>query len=188
MRAELAEEAFDFCAAHGFEQVTTDEIAQGIGISRATFFRYFRSKEDAIVTAARSTRIDLGESLLALPPRAGEPALDAVRRALAPTVEAARANPTRIRARHRMITGSPALRARLASDRAEQQRALADALATVIHDRVMATAVATVSMAAIDLGWTLWAAKPEADLGEQVERAFELVTRVGGVALDSPAL
>ena len=40
LRAELAEAAADYCVEHGFDTVTVEEIAQGIGISRATYFRY----------------------------------------------------------------------------------------------------------------------------------------------------
>ena len=43
MKAELAERAYAVFAERGVESVTVQQAAQAIGISRATFFRYFSS-------------------------------------------------------------------------------------------------------------------------------------------------
>ncbi|GAC1382633.1 MAG: hypothetical protein NVSMB48_13790 [Marmoricola sp.] len=40
--------AFDLFASRGFDQTTVDDIAASAGVGRTTFFRKFRSKEDAI--------------------------------------------------------------------------------------------------------------------------------------------
>lgn len=47
VRGEVAEIALAMFAKDGFDHVRADEIAAAAGISRATFFRYFDSKEDA---------------------------------------------------------------------------------------------------------------------------------------------
>ena len=41
--------ALDLFFAHGFDQTTADEIAKASGMSRATFFRYFATKEDVVL-------------------------------------------------------------------------------------------------------------------------------------------
>ncbi|GAA4881332.1 TetR family transcriptional regulator [Saccharopolyspora cebuensis] len=48
VRGELALAALDLFAEQGFEATTVDHIAEAAGISRRTFFRYFRSKEDVV--------------------------------------------------------------------------------------------------------------------------------------------
>jgi AcrR family transcriptional regulator len=183
LRAELAAAASDFCAAHGFDSVTVDELARGIGVSRATFFRYFSSKEDALVSAVRDEHASLAQRVRAeaVP---GDRGLAVVRRALEPTARSARTDPARLRARIAMISASPALRARLAADRGEQRLALADALSDYLADPALALALAVTANAAIELGWSLWTRDPDADLGDAFDRAFVLVAEASAAHLD----
>lgn len=185
LRTELAEAAADYCAEHGFENVTVDEIAQNIGISRATYFRYFSSKEDAIVIAATSTKDSVQRHLLQHPPAPQTNAFAAVRNALVPTLDATRAHPERTRARIRMITGSPPLRAHLAAERAKQRDSLTAALQHAISDPQQARAVAVLATAAIELGWTLWTETPDLDPSDAFDRAFTLVAAAPDMRCDS---
>ena len=50
LRSELALAATDIFAVEGFDEVTVDDLVQRLGISRATFFRYFGSKDEAVLT------------------------------------------------------------------------------------------------------------------------------------------
>src|ERR1700756_1852097 len=45
----IADVAMELFVAHGFEATTLDEIAAVAGISRRTFFHYFRSKDDLLL-------------------------------------------------------------------------------------------------------------------------------------------
>ncbi|MGI5158926.1 TetR family transcriptional regulator [Microbispora sp. CA-102843] len=47
-RRELMSAAIGLSLDAGFDQTTVDEIARTAGVARRTFFRHFRSKEDAI--------------------------------------------------------------------------------------------------------------------------------------------
>jgi AcrR family transcriptional regulator len=47
-RDRLAEAAFALFNERGYEQATVDDITERAGLSRATFFRNYRSKEDVI--------------------------------------------------------------------------------------------------------------------------------------------
>jgi AcrR family transcriptional regulator len=48
MRTALLEAALNLFSAKGYEQTTTDEIADAAGVSPRTFFRYFPTKESVL--------------------------------------------------------------------------------------------------------------------------------------------
>jgi AcrR family transcriptional regulator len=48
-RAEIADAALRLFYDRGFEGVTVDQIVTAAGVSRRTFFRYFETKEDALL-------------------------------------------------------------------------------------------------------------------------------------------
>jgi AcrR family transcriptional regulator len=62
-RAEIAEVALRLFFERGFEGVTVDEIVSAAGVSRRTFFRYFETKEDALLAEYPELNARLGEAL-----------------------------------------------------------------------------------------------------------------------------
>jgi AcrR family transcriptional regulator len=62
-RRELAEAAVRLIDEHGFGNVTVDEIADAADYSASTFFRYFKTKEDAVFFDV-SDRLEYYRSLL----------------------------------------------------------------------------------------------------------------------------
>src|SRR6202790_1356211 len=48
MLTALLEAALNLFSANGYEQTTTDEIAESAGVSPRTFFRYFPTKESVL--------------------------------------------------------------------------------------------------------------------------------------------
>jgi AcrR family transcriptional regulator len=75
VRSEIQREALRLFAEHGFEQTTVEQIADAAGVSPATFYRYFTSKEDSVVTDGFDPIFI--QSLLERP--ADEPLIDSVR-------------------------------------------------------------------------------------------------------------
>lgn len=48
VRRDLSTAAIDLFLANGYDKTTADDIAEAAGVARRTFFRHFRTKEDAI--------------------------------------------------------------------------------------------------------------------------------------------
>jgi AcrR family transcriptional regulator len=78
-RAEIADAALRLFFDRGFEGVTVDEIVSAAGVSRRTFFRYFETKEDALLADYPQLNALLSESLAASEP---DNAMDAIRAGL----------------------------------------------------------------------------------------------------------
>jgi AcrR family transcriptional regulator len=62
-RAEIAEAALQLFIERGFEGVTVEDIVSAAGVSRRTFFRYFETKEDALLADYPELYARLGEAL-----------------------------------------------------------------------------------------------------------------------------
>jgi AcrR family transcriptional regulator len=78
-RAEIADAALRLFFDRGFEGVTVDEIVSAAGVSRRTFFRYFETKEDALLADYPELNARLREALDAAEP---DRAMAAIRAAL----------------------------------------------------------------------------------------------------------
>jgi AcrR family transcriptional regulator len=109
VRVQIAEVAFNVFAERGFDAVTATEVAEAAGISRASFFRYFDSKEDAVFVAQEELGVKIAARLRERPP--GEDAWTALRRAVEALSIYYRDNPAHALARLRLIRTTPKLRA-----------------------------------------------------------------------------
>jgi len=172
VRGQLAELAFNYFLANGFDESTVDEAAKAAGISRATYFRYFSTKEDAVIVAMQSSDLDYGAVLRDLELRPDESWLALLRRVFEPTVEATELNPARVRAKVSMITAIPSLRAHLLERRRVQEDHLIATVSERLADALTAKVLVVAALAVVDLAWREWAADPEASFRELLDGAF----------------
>ncbi|HEV3364728.1 MAG TPA: TetR family transcriptional regulator, partial [Acidimicrobiia bacterium] len=108
--AELEEAALDLFTQKGFDAVTIDDIAAAADVSRRTFFRYYASKEDVVLSDHPKR---LGELQAALDRRpAEEPALTALRHAILSLADRFEEQREHMLRRFRLVTTTPALEAR----------------------------------------------------------------------------
>jgi AcrR family transcriptional regulator len=59
VRGVLEDAAFDLFVESGFENVTIEEIGRHAGVSRRTYFRYFKTKEDVVASSVWSFGSDI---------------------------------------------------------------------------------------------------------------------------------
>ena len=160
-RLRIATEAARLATERGVAGVTADEIAAAADISRATFFRFFATKETAIAEGFSGPKVDQLLSVLAAQPPSLAP-LDAVARTFRDLGQQLDAD-TRalVLEQARIAAGSPALQAWMASAWLHDERLVA----AVLSDRIgcgaedpRARMVAAVAMAAMRTGLERWVA------------------------------
>lgn len=181
MRVELAEQMYPLFADEGVDNVTAEQAAREAGISRATFFRYFASKEDAVTTAIRSLGPDFADVLSSLESRPGESLLELLRRCFESSVKSAERSPEEARIRARTVLATPALRSSWAARRQEQQTGLAQALCAHCPNPRLADTAAVIALALYDHALARWLETPDQRLRDLLDEAFDYA-----VLLDLP--
>jgi AcrR family transcriptional regulator len=118
LRNTIQKEAVRLFSERGFDETTVEEIAEAAGVSPATFYRYFKSKEDAVITDEYDPIVI--QSMLDRP--ADEPMIDSVR-AVMTGVLAKYFDRDRelLLARHALLRKTPAL---VVASQHEQERTL----------------------------------------------------------------
>ncbi|WP_425608552.1 TetR family transcriptional regulator [Streptomyces albipurpureus] len=120
MRRELATAAMELFATKGYEATTVDEIAAAAGVARRTFFRHFRSKEEAIFPDHDDTLVRAEAVLNAAP--AHEHPLDTVCRGIKEVMRMYAASPAVSVERYRLTREVPTLREREIASVARYER------------------------------------------------------------------
>lgn len=120
MRRELAAAAMELFATKGYEATTVDEIAATAGVARRTFFRHFRSKEEAIFPDHDDTLVRAEAVLNAAPPH--EHPLDTVCRGIKEVMRMYAASPAVSVERYRLTREVPTLREREIASVARYER------------------------------------------------------------------
>lgn len=134
---------------NGYEATTLDAIAAAAGISRRTFFYYFKSKEDIILAWQGGLAEAIGRAVLEQSTK--QTPLEAVRNALVKLT----ASYEDVQARKQMmeidrfIRSNETLRAREATKYAQQEQAVFDALSTLWPQPKRRTALRMVAMVSI---------------------------------------
>lgn len=163
--AAIEQAAFELFARHGFENTTTEAIAQAAGVSRRTLFRYYPSKNDIPWGQFGRTLDQFRDLLHAMP--AGLPLHEAVHRGV---VEFNRfpvdARPSH-RERMRLILSTPELEAHSVHQYAAWRAVIADFVANRLGQRpddLLPQAVGRVSLALALTAYDVWLRDDEADL------------------------
>jgi AcrR family transcriptional regulator len=120
VRSEIAEVALGLISEQGFENTTADEIATRAGISRSTFFRYFATKEDVILSQLEDNGHELAAAVRARP--STESAWEALHRGFLDVSHKHAQNPDDLERRIKMARAQSETRSVLAAGAAYRLR------------------------------------------------------------------
>jgi AcrR family transcriptional regulator len=181
VRDELAGAALRLFAFHGFQATTIEQIVAAAGVSRRTFFRYFRTKDDVIVEFLGLLGRQVATELAVRP--AEEDPATALRAAFRTFEDACTEHPEKARGLARLTFDTPAVRGTFL----ERQEQWSAALAAVLADRagldpaidVRPALWAAVALSALNAAIRRWARDEGADpldaLDVLVDEAFAVV-------------
>lgn len=186
-RDALLSAAFGLFSRKGFEATTVDEIADAVEVSSRTFFRYFASKDDMILSSIDEQYTAAFEQFERRP--AGEPVLTALRRAIVGVLRACESGQTELAPERytcvvELLSSSPALAARTLEQCtvrvAELTQRVARRMGVDATSDPRPTLVAAVVMSAVQTATVAWRAdEPDAPSSVLVDRAFGLLE--GGI-------
>jgi mycofactocin system transcriptional regulator len=176
-RERVERAALDLFTARGFENVTSDEVADAAGISRRTFFRSFATKADAVWGDFPAHVARLERLLAATDP--ASPVLASVCAAYVEVNDYAEAELPMLRSRMRLILTEPALLAHSQLRYADVDRVVAEHVARrtgAAPGDLVPRLVAASTRAAATTAFELWLADGSVPLGERLRAAFAQLT------------
>jgi AcrR family transcriptional regulator len=186
VRAQIGETAWTVFAERGFDAVTVDEVARAAGVSRASFFRYFGRKEEAVFVALEAMGAEIATALSERP--AGEDAWTALRRAFDSTLRNYRVDPDRALARLQLIRETPSLRAHQREKLLQWQTMIGPVLAERLGEQrldLQAECLASAALNALDIAAERWAASGGAlKLPDLLDEAFAVLSGPAPLLVD----
>ncbi len=169
----IAEKAQAMFISNGYEATTLNAIAEAAGISRRTFFYYFKSKEEILLAWQHSFADAMRAALIAEPTK--QKPLNAARNALMKL--ASRYQTDEALAIDRLLRSTESLRASKQAQYVQQEQAMFEALCELWpapKRRKELRVVAMVSIGALRLAVEAWSQSGgRHSLAKYVEEAFE---------------
>lgn len=158
MREQVAAVAVTLFTEHGFDEVTTKLIADTAGVSASTFFRYFPTKEDVLLSGMRDAGERVRDAFIARP--TDEPVWESLRIAFHEIVTPDTDQVDAV-AIARIIMTTPSIHARSAEKRhAWESLLLPEIRARIARDTTDrdddARALLAAGLAIVDVSTTAW--------------------------------
>jgi mycofactocin system transcriptional regulator len=173
-RARVERAALDLFTSRGFENVTSDEVADSAGISRRTFFRYYATKADAVWGDFAGHVARLKDLLAATDP--AQPVLASVCAAYVEVNDYPEAELPLLRERMQLILNEPALLAHSQLRFAEIDRVVARYVAARTDTSptgLVPRLVAASTRAAATTAFAAWLADDRSSLAGHLHLAFD---------------
>ncbi|OBH07231.1 TetR/AcrR family transcriptional regulator [Mycobacterium sp. E1747] len=169
-RARLQQAAIELFGEHGFDAVTTAEIAERAGVTERTYFRHFPDKREVLFDGENQLTELLTAALAEIPE--SEPPLPTLRRAFRTLVPMLEGNRATAEPLWRIVAATPTLWERAAAKEARLVDRLAEALRARGIDGSAADLAARTGWGTLAHAMRTWRADPGGGLERHVERAF----------------
>lgn len=189
LRTDIQQAALRLFAAHGFDNVTTEAIAEEVGISPSTFFRHVPSKERLLLGATQRGRAKVVANFHARP--TDEDIADSIAAAiLARTAQFVNDDET-LELWRRAMASAPAELRRASVLNREDCDELIGAVAARLDKRgrdadIRAGVLVRAAVAAVEYAYEWWLTNDQSEsLHALTERALQLVAR--GLATPAPS-
>ena len=174
VHARVEQAALDLFTERGFDNVTSDEVADAAGISRRTFFRYFATKADAVWGDFAGHVRHLADLLGAADP--GQPVLAVICAAYVEANAYPAEQQALLRERMQLILTEPALQAHSQVRYADVDEVVAEHVAERTGGApsdLVPRLVATTTRAAAMTAFEVWLADPQISLTAALHAAFD---------------
>jgi AcrR family transcriptional regulator len=186
VRRQLATAAMELFATKGYAGTTVDEIAAAAGVARRTFFRHFRSKEEAIFPDHDDT-LERAKAVLDAAPARENP-IDTVCRGIKEVMKMYAASPAVSFERYRLTREVPALREREIASVARYERLFTRYLLAQFDEHshngdepLLAEVAASAVVTAHNHVLRRWLRRGgEGDVEAELDHAFAIVRRTFG--------
>ncbi|MPQ98955.1 mycofactocin system transcriptional regulator [Modestobacter sp. I12A-02628] len=185
-RARVERAALELFSRDGYEQVTSDEVADAAGISRRTFFRHFPTKADAVWGDFHAHVVRLDELLTA--GDGDQHVLASICAAYVQVNDYAEDELPLLRQRMRLILTEPALLAHSQTRYADVDRVVAEHVARrtgAAAGSLVPRLVAATTRAAATTAFQTWLADETVSLAVALHEAFDELAG-GFPALEGP--
>jgi AcrR family transcriptional regulator len=179
VRDAIFNAAIELFAEKGFDETTVEEVAQAAGVSRASFFRYFSSKDDLLAQNVMKYGLALIEAIKACPSSFTP---FAVMRQTVLSVAKDTVNHPRTRQvidiSQRSASAMQAHMSRMIEVEGMVAAAFAERMGNSSKDELEARLVATLTLSAMNVAIISWHRGNSQDLAAAVEQVFSHLTRI----------
>jgi AcrR family transcriptional regulator len=180
LRADIQQAALRMFAAEGYDNVTTEAIAEAVGISPSTFFRHVPTKEHLLLGATRRGRAQIVASFRARPPE--EDVAEAISAAILARTSQFLSDDEMVEQWRRAMASAPAELRRASLLSREDCDELIDAVALRLDDAgesadLRAGVLVRAAVAAVEYAYEWWLTHDRTEsLHALTEQALQLVT------------
>jgi AcrR family transcriptional regulator len=181
LRADIQHAALRLFAAQGFDNVTTEAIAEEVGISPSTFFRHVPNKEYLLLGATQRGRAQIVANFRARP--SDEDVADSIAAAILARTSQFLNDDETLELWRRAMASAPAELRRASLLSREDCDELIDAVANRLDDTgaasdIRAGVLVRTTVAAVEYAYEWWLTFDQSEsLHTLTERALQLVTR-----------
>jgi AcrR family transcriptional regulator len=181
VRDAIFDSAIEIFNGKGFDETTVEEIAQAAGVSRASFFRYFSSKDDLLAQNVVKYGDALTAAIKASPPSSTP--LEIMRKTvLAVAKETANYPRTRqvIDISLRSAAARQAHMSRMVEVESKIATAFAERVGSLSKDEIEPRLLAIMTLSAMNVAIMSWHRGDSQELSAAVEQVFSSLTRIVG--------